>query len=157
MAFRFPRNPRKSIYGEKYTKFCYPSFVFFATRSPSFIIPAKQYLRLTQQTMSEDDFAWAPCGGNAISNREVVQPHDNKMKKVDDQLSRKCLVRQGTSNATRAFLVNTYLLFNFPDMLCRSCCVDVDAWNMIMNFFKFVIHKDSRYCEARLSTHPYNS
>jgi hypothetical protein len=44
MAFHFPRNPRKSIYGEKYTKDHYLSFVFFATRSPtcspSFIIPA---------------------------------------------------------------------------------------------------------------------
>ena len=48
-AFHFPRNPRKSIYGEKYTKDCYSSFVFFATRSPSFVIPAKQYLHLTQQ------------------------------------------------------------------------------------------------------------
>ncbi len=48
-AFRFPRNPRKSIYGKNYTKFCYSSFVFFATRSPSFVIPTKQYLRLTQQ------------------------------------------------------------------------------------------------------------
>jgi hypothetical protein len=26
----------------------YSSFVFFATRSPSFVIPTKQYLRLTQ-------------------------------------------------------------------------------------------------------------
>ncbi len=49
-AFRFPRNPRKSIYGEKYTKDRYSSFVFFATRSPSFVIPAKQYLRLIQHT-----------------------------------------------------------------------------------------------------------
>jgi hypothetical protein len=49
-AFRFPRNPRKSIYGEKYTKDHYSSFVFFATRSPSFVITAKQYLRLTQHT-----------------------------------------------------------------------------------------------------------
>jgi hypothetical protein len=48
-AFQFPRNPRKSIYGEKYTKDRYSSFVFFATLSPSFIIPAKQYLHLTQQ------------------------------------------------------------------------------------------------------------
>ncbi len=44
----FPRNPRKSIYGEKYTKDSYLSFVFFATCSPSFVIPAKQYLCLTQ-------------------------------------------------------------------------------------------------------------
>jgi hypothetical protein len=49
-AFHFPRNPRKSIYGEKYTKDCYLSFVFFATCSPSFVVPAKQYLRLTQHT-----------------------------------------------------------------------------------------------------------
>ena len=28
MAFHFPRNPGKSIYGGKYTKDCYPSFVF---------------------------------------------------------------------------------------------------------------------------------
>ncbi len=43
-AFRFPRNPRKSIYGEKYAKDHYLSFVFFATcsptRAPSFVIPA---------------------------------------------------------------------------------------------------------------------
>ncbi len=48
-AFRFPRNPRKSIYGEKYMKDRYSSFIFFATRSPSFVIPAIQYLRLTKQ------------------------------------------------------------------------------------------------------------
>jgi hypothetical protein len=28
MAFHFPRNPGKSIYGGKYMKDCYPSFVF---------------------------------------------------------------------------------------------------------------------------------
>ncbi len=43
-AFHFLRNPRKSIYGEKYTKDHYLSFVFFATcsptRAPSFVIPA---------------------------------------------------------------------------------------------------------------------
>ncbi len=39
-AFRFPRNPRKSIYGGKYMKDHYSSFVFLATHSPSFIIPA---------------------------------------------------------------------------------------------------------------------
>jgi hypothetical protein len=49
-AFHFPRNLRKSIYGKKYTKDCYLSFVFFATCSPSFVISAKQYLRLTQHT-----------------------------------------------------------------------------------------------------------
>jgi hypothetical protein len=51
----FSRNPRKSIYGKKYTKFCYPSFVFFATRSPSFVIPAKQYLRLTQHIHANEE------------------------------------------------------------------------------------------------------
>ena len=40
MAFRFPRNPRKPIYGGKYTKDHYLSFVFLATCSPSFVIPA---------------------------------------------------------------------------------------------------------------------
>jgi hypothetical protein len=43
-AFCFPKNPRKSIYGKKYTKDHYLSFVFFATcsptRAPSFVIPA---------------------------------------------------------------------------------------------------------------------
>jgi hypothetical protein len=37
-AFLFPRNPRKSIYGGKYAKDHHSSFVFPATRSPSFII-----------------------------------------------------------------------------------------------------------------------
>ncbi len=43
-AYCFLRNPRKSIYGKKYMKDHYLSFVFFATRSPtcaaSFVIPA---------------------------------------------------------------------------------------------------------------------
>jgi hypothetical protein len=43
-SFHFPRNLRRSIYGKKYTKDHYLSFVFFATRSPtrapSFVIPA---------------------------------------------------------------------------------------------------------------------
>ena len=47
-AFQFPRNPRKSIYGKKYTKDRYSSFVFFATCSPSFVTPTEQYLHLTQ-------------------------------------------------------------------------------------------------------------
>jgi hypothetical protein len=34
-GFLFPRNLRKSIYGEKYTKDHYLSFVFFTTRSPT--------------------------------------------------------------------------------------------------------------------------
>ncbi len=49
-AFCFPRNLRKSIYGKKYTKDHYLSFVFFATHSPSFVITTKQYLRLTHHT-----------------------------------------------------------------------------------------------------------
>ncbi len=40
MAFHFPRNPRKSIYGGKYPKDHYSSFVFPATCSSSFVIPA---------------------------------------------------------------------------------------------------------------------
>ena len=38
MAFLFPRNPRKFIYGGKYMKDHNSSFVFPATCSPSFVI-----------------------------------------------------------------------------------------------------------------------
>ncbi len=38
-AFRFPRNPRKSIYGGKYTKDHYLSFVFPATHSQASKFP----------------------------------------------------------------------------------------------------------------------
>jgi hypothetical protein len=40
-AFLFPRNPRKSIYGGKYTKDHHLSFVFPATCSPSFVIATR--------------------------------------------------------------------------------------------------------------------
>jgi hypothetical protein len=39
-AFRFPRNTKKNIYGGKYTKDRYLSFVFPATCSPSFVVHA---------------------------------------------------------------------------------------------------------------------
>jgi hypothetical protein len=56
-AFCFPRNPRKSIYGKKYTKDHYLGLVFFATRSPtrtpSFVIPATVPNKIkTASTMS---------------------------------------------------------------------------------------------------------
>ncbi len=41
MAFLFPRNPKKSIYGGKYMKDHHSSFVFPATRSPSFVIATR--------------------------------------------------------------------------------------------------------------------
>jgi hypothetical protein len=50
-GFPLSKKSEKSIYGEKYTKDRYSSFVFFATRSPSFVITAKQYLHLTQQRL----------------------------------------------------------------------------------------------------------
>ncbi len=40
-AFLFPRNPRKSIYGGKYTKDHHSSFEFPATCSPSFVIATR--------------------------------------------------------------------------------------------------------------------
>jgi hypothetical protein len=41
MAFLFPRSPRKSIHGGKYTKDHHSSFVFPATCSPSFVIATR--------------------------------------------------------------------------------------------------------------------
>ncbi len=72
-AFRFPRNPRKSIYGEKSMKDHYLSFVFFATRSPSFVIPAKQYLRLTQQFLV--------VAGNSVVAGDSSQNKTDKSKR----------------------------------------------------------------------------
>jgi hypothetical protein len=69
-AFCFPRNSRKSIYGEKYTKFRYSSFVFFATRSPSFVILAKQYLHLTQHHLPP-----ATLGSHRRHNRLNRSPY----------------------------------------------------------------------------------
>ncbi len=40
----FPRNTRKFIYGGKYTKDHYLSFVFPATCSPSFVIPTNLFV-----------------------------------------------------------------------------------------------------------------
>ena len=58
-AFCFPRNPRKSIYGKKYTKDHYLSFVFFVTRSPtcapSFVIP----------TTIPNTLLWCTCVPNS--------------------------------------------------------------------------------------------
>ncbi len=76
-AFCFPRNPRKSIYGEKYTKFCYSSFVFFATRSPSFVIPAKQYLHLTQHLQAKIIRGDNYCGRNSTHISKPVSWGNN--------------------------------------------------------------------------------
>ncbi len=83
-AFCFPRNPRKSIYGEKYTKDHYLSFVFFATRSPthapSFVIPAtipyrnelvvKQNWKHLNATNDIDDDNTSKQNNNVSDNNE---------------------------------------------------------------------------------------
>ncbi len=81
-AFHFPRNPRKSIYGKKYTKDRYSSLVFFATCSSSFVISAKQYLRLTQQ--------WSVWGGVFFLfwGREL---NDKKITKIKYNEGLRCL------------------------------------------------------------------
>jgi hypothetical protein len=75
-AFHFPRILRKFIHGEKYTKDCYSSFVFFATRSPSFVIPAKQYLHLTQHhyVMFEADIHFRPLHTSTLDKYKVFEP-----------------------------------------------------------------------------------
>jgi hypothetical protein len=74
MAFRFPRNPRKSTYGGKYTKDHYSSFVFPATRSPSFVIPAT---------------AWGLAAALAADRVCRVLMRDNK--RGNKERSQKCL------------------------------------------------------------------
>ncbi len=100
MAFRFPRYPRKSIYGKKYTKDCYLSFVFFATRSPSFVITDKQYLH--NYPTEEYSFVWATdqqrqlCrgdwqmrshrGGQSLTCRAAPAPPMNPCPKEAERL-----------------------------------------------------------------------
>jgi hypothetical protein len=57
-AFHFPRNPRKSIYGGKYLKDCYFSFVFTATCSPSFEIPATMSTSPPTPGVAHDVVSW---------------------------------------------------------------------------------------------------
>jgi hypothetical protein len=74
MAFCFPRNPRKSIYGSKYTKDHYLSFVFPATCSPSFVIPATLSTSPQQQYLKT--FGSRVCIKRTGNRRAKLDRHD---------------------------------------------------------------------------------
>ncbi len=119
MAFNFPRNPRKSIYGEKYTKDHYLSFVFFATRSPicspSFVIPATipiiSYLAPTLvikagipqcQQMAQDTLISKPH----LSMWALAFPEDSVLVSGNQSLFAARQVRQGTACKNQDFTIS---------------------------------------------------
>jgi hypothetical protein len=90
-GFPLSEKSEKSIYGEKYTKDCYSSFVFFATCSPSFVIPTKQYLRLTQQGRLD----LGKMLGNFANDGKLLKLCKCEMAKARVSLHQVCLIVDG--------------------------------------------------------------
>ncbi len=107
-AFHFPRNPRKSIYGGKYTKDRYSSFVFPATCSPSFVIPAKMSTSPPTKSLwgflSRDVLHWLSgglCHGRKCQFEDLDEKKRYDLRSPKERLHEKPSKKGGTGKECR--------------------------------------------------------
>ncbi len=87
MAFHFPRNPRKSIYGGKYPQDCYSSFVFPATCSPSCNSRYNVYISPSSCCSRHPQGTWEHCTYNDDKKNQAY-PSNSKPNSHHDWATR---------------------------------------------------------------------
>jgi hypothetical protein len=91
------------------------------------------------KAMTDDEFLGTKLGGDARGQREIVEPHNNKVEKLDEHEGGKILVRKSTEDTTRAFLDDPNPLLNLSNVFCRSRGIHVNSRNVVTYFLEFVI------------------
>ncbi len=90
--------------------------------------------------VTDDEFLGTKLGGDARGQREIVDPHNNKVEKLDEHEGRKILVRKSTENTARTFLDDPNLPFNLSNVFCHSRGIHVNSRNVVTYFLKLVIY-----------------
>ncbi len=92
------------------------------------------------KAVTDDEFPWTKLGEDAHGRREIVQPHNNKVEKLDEHEGGKILVRKSTENTARKFLDDSNPPFDLSNVFCRSRGIHVNSRDVVTYFLKFVIH-----------------
>jgi hypothetical protein len=88
----------------------------------------------------DDEYPGTKLGGDARGQREIVEPHNNKVEKLDEHEGGKILVRKSTENAAHTFLDDPNPPFNLSNVVCHSRGIHVDSRDVVTYFLKFVVH-----------------
>ena len=74
------------------------------------------------QAMSENYLARTICRRDSVRDREIIQPHDNKMQKMDEHGLGELFIGKSANNVSRTLLYDSDFRFDFADVLvcCRS-------------------------------------
>ena len=80
---------------------------------------------------------------DAMGDREVVEPHHDKMEQIDDHELWDTWVQERAYDTACTFFYHTNTMFNFANMIGRSRCVECSHGEVVSDFVKFIIHEDS--------------
>jgi hypothetical protein len=92
------------------------------------------------EAVTDDEFPGTKLGGDARGRSEIVEPHNNKVEKLDEHEGGKILVRKSTENAACSFLDDPNPPFNLSNVSCRSRGIHVNSSDVVTYFLKFVVH-----------------
>jgi hypothetical protein len=102
--------------------------------------------------VAKDYLRGAEPVGDTIVHREVIEPHDDMMEKVDKHYLREVGIGKGAYNTAASFLNNVNTGWEGVSNMfqggsgIQSCLV-----NMVLDLLKFIVHENCLNCEAGAS------
>jgi hypothetical protein len=92
------------------------------------------------ETMAKGNLTQTPTRGDPTVAGEVIQPHYQKMKQVNQHQLREGGVGECADDPSTSFFNYLDTALNFTNMFPRRRKIQVDVRDVITNLFKLVIH-----------------
>ena len=92
-----------------------------------------------------------------MRDRKTVEPHDNKMEKVDYNHLRKARIWKCANKTACKFLDEANTLLNFAGMLSSRRSIEGDHREVVTDFSKFVVHENGSDGEAGMCIDLHNT
>ncbi len=100
--------------------------------------------------MASNYLARAVCRRDAVGHGKIVEPHDDKMQKLNKHALRQFLVREGAYDPSRSLFNHPYLTFDFTHVFIRGSGVDIEMGGLLFHLVELVVHEDDPDAEAGL-------
>jgi hypothetical protein len=107
-------------------------------------------VKLDGQFVVLQNFARAEAGRDAVSDREIIEPHHHMMEEINKHDARDFRVGKRAEDAAATLFDNPDTSFNFANVFGSRRGVE-GSIDVIANFFEFVIHEDGVNIETRTS------
>ena len=107
------------------------------------------------QLIMKKNLAGAESVGDTIRRREIIEPHNHMMKKIDEHNSRDLSIRKSADDAATMLLDNPNRSFNSTNVFGGRGSIQCSV-NVISDLVKFIIHENSVNLETCTSIYVHD-